>query len=64
MFKKLLNTYVNNFPNLQYQKGLCSTYGMSVKYQHGYFQRMFRWATFHDTLYVITCNQKRGSQTS
>lgn len=63
MFKKLMNTYANNFPNLQYQKGLCSTYGLDVEYEQSYFQRMFRWLTLGDTLYVIT-HKKRGSQTS
>lgn len=63
MFIKIINTYMINFPNLQYQKGMCDTYGLAVEYEHSYFRRMFRWMLLHETSYVIT-HKMRGSQTS
>ena len=63
--KKLIQTYALNFPNLQYQKGLCSTYGLHVEYEQSYFPRMWRWLTLGDALYTVTHkNFGRGSQTS
>lgn len=61
--KRLFLTYINSFPNLQYQKGLCDTYGLDVKYKESYFKRMFRWIMMGDTLYQVQ-PKKRGSQTS
>lgn len=60
---KIIQSYMNSFPNLQFHKGLCETYGLDVEFTQGYFGRMFRWIMLGDTLYTVT-PQKRGSQTS
>ena len=63
MISKIVNFYINSFPNLQYQKGLCESYGLDVEYTQSYFRRMYRWFSLEDTLYTVT-PKKRGSQTS
>ena len=61
--KKIIQTYILYFPNLQYQKGVCASYDMNVEYTQSYFFRMWTWLTLNDTMYTVTYKQ-RGSQTS
>ena len=63
LFTKIIESYIKTFPNLQFQRGLCESYGLECKYEEGYFRRMLRWICLGDTLYVVT-TKKRGSQTS
>lgn len=60
--KKIITTYVSNFPNLQWHKGRCEVFGLDVEYTQKYFARILRWLSFKDTLYTVTI-KTRGSQT-
>jgi len=56
LLKKIEDTYINNLPNIEEMKRLCSGMGWDVEYRDGFCQRWYNWLLFNDCEYVLNIN--------
>ena len=57
MLVKIINSYINNLPNIKDMHNKVIGLGWTVEYEYTFLGRWLRWICFYDCTYVL--NRKR-----